>query len=159
MPAERSDTEEMSYDEPAVEVRGKLAELVRNYNICCEVRPKYMGAGGTRRPVGFDLELLGSHSSDRYHLDPTCQMCELVRAALLAVTRRIVHRSGRFVTYDINAHLNSVMWTSALGNRPFVTLSIRMLDGERFDRPVDPGEIGPLIQIRELLEELGVREA
>jgi hypothetical protein len=34
-----------------------------------------------------------------------------------------------------------------------------MLDGQRFDRPVDPGEIGLLIQIRELLEELGVREA
>jgi hypothetical protein len=159
MPAESSDTEEMSYDEAAAEVGGRLAELVRNYNICCEVRPKYLGAGGARRQVGFDLELLGSHSSDRYHLDPTCQMCELVRGALLAVTGRIVPRSGRFVRYDINAHLNSVMWTSALGNRPFVTLSIRILDGQRFDPAMDPYEIAPLMQIRELLEELGVGEA
>jgi hypothetical protein len=157
--AQSSDSDAMTYDEAAVDAGGKLAELVRNYNICCEVRPKYLGAGGARRQVGFDLELLGSHSSDRYHLDPTCQMCELVRGALLAVTGRIVPRSGGFVRYDVNAHLNSVIWTSALGNRPFVTLSIRILDGQRFAPPMDPNQIAPLIQIREHLEELGIREA
>lgn len=147
-----------SYDVAAVQAWGNLTELVRDYNICCDVRPKYMGAGDERRQVGFDLELLGSHSSDRYHLDPTCPMCEQVRAALLAVIGRIVPSSGRSVTYEIDAHSKSIMWTSRLGNRPFVTLSIRILDGQKVAQPIDPFEISRLIEIKEHLEDLGVHE-
>jgi hypothetical protein len=150
--------EGVGYDVAADQVGGNLTELVRDYNICCDVRPKYVGTGGERRQVGFDLELLGSHSSDRYHLDPTCPMCERVRAALLAVTGMIVPKSGKSVRYEIDAYSKSIMWTSTLGNRPFLTLSIRIVNWQWFDQPIDRCEISPLIQIRERLVELGVRE-
>ena len=141
---------------------GCLTELVRDDKICCEVRPKYMGTGGARRQVGFDSELSGSYSSDRYHLNPTCPMCELVHAERLAVTGRIVPKSGKSGGYDVDTHPKLVMWTSRLGNRPFVTLSVRILDGQRFDHRIDPCENQPFDtdqEIRELLDELGVREA
>jgi len=53
--ADRSGTPKVSYDGAAVEVGRNLTELVRDYNICCEVRPKYMGASGARRQLGFDF--------------------------------------------------------------------------------------------------------
>lgn len=112
--------------------------------------------------MGFDLELSGSHSFDRCHLNPTCPMCELVRAERLAVTGRIVPKSGKSGRYDVETHSKLVMWTSTLGNRPFVTLSLRILDGQRFDRRIDPCENQPFDtdqEIRELLDELGGRDA
>lgn len=141
---------------------GCLTELVRDDNICCEVRPSYMGTGGARRQVGFDSEFWGSDSSERYHLNPTCPMCELVHAERLAVTGRIVPKSGKSGRYDVDTHSKLVMWTSTLGSRPFATLSIRILDGQRFDRCIDPCENQPFDtdqEIRELLDELGVRDA
>ena len=49
MAADRSATEKMSYDGAAVEGSRNLTELVRDHNISCEVRPKYMGTSRARR--------------------------------------------------------------------------------------------------------------
>jgi len=146
------------YDVAAVEAGPNLTELVREYKICCEVWPEYLLVDGERRQVGFELELLGSHSSDTYDLDPICPMCKRARAALLAIAGSIVPRPLNAVRYEIDTHSQSIMCAPRLGNRPFVTLSIHILHKHGFDQPIDACETDCLKQIRGHLEELGVRE-
>ena len=153
-----SGTQEVRCNVASVEVGPNLIELVRNYHIRCEVWPEYAVVARGLQKVGFELELLGSHSSDSHHLDPTCLMCERVRAALLAIVGDIVPGPDNSVRYEIDPHWQSLMCAPRLGNRPFVTVSIRILHRQGFDQPIDACEIGCLKQIRGHLEELGVRE-
>lgn len=153
-----SGIQEVRCDVASVEVGPNLTELVRDHHICCEVWPEYVVVGREIRKVGYELELLGSHSSDSHHLDPTCPMCERVRASLLAIAGNIVPRPGTSVRYEIDAHSQSIMCAPRLRNRPFVTLSIRILHRHGFDQPIDACETNCLKQIRGHLEELGVRE-
>ena len=142
----------------SVEVRPNLTELVSEYNIRCEVWPEYLLVDGECRQVGFELELLGSHSPDSYHLDSRCPMCKRVRATLLAIAGSIVPSSDNSVRYEIDAHSQSIMSAPRLGDCSFLTLSIRILHRQGFDQPIDACEISCLQQIREHLEEIGVRQ-
>jgi hypothetical protein len=151
------ETQEVRCDMASVEVGLNLTELVREYNICCEVWPEYLSVDGEHRQVGFELELLGSHSLDPNHLDPACPMCKRVRAALREIAGSIVP-SGNSVTYEIDAHSESLICEPRLGHRPFVIVSIRILHRQGFDQPIAPCVIACLKQIIAHLEELGVRE-
>ena len=142
----------------SLEASQNLTELVRGYNIACEVWPEYLVVGKEIRKVGFELELLGAHSSDSYHFDPACPKCERVRASLLAIAGDIVARSGNSVKYEIVAHLQSVKYVLRRGHRPFLTVSIRILHKQEFDQPIDAYEMSALQQIKGHLEELGVAE-
>ena len=40
---------------------------------------------GERRLVGYEVELIASHTSDLNHVDPTCPECRHVRSVLLEI--------------------------------------------------------------------------
>jgi len=141
-----------------VEVVPNLVELVRRYHISYEVWPEYVVASGGLQKVGFEVELSGSHSPDSSHLDPTCTRCKQVRAALLAIAVCVVPSPGNSVSYEIDAHSQSIMATPRLGNRPFVTVRVRIFHTQRLDHSIDACEADCLKQIRAHLDEFDVCE-
>ena len=150
--------EEVSYEAMAITADPHLAERVRVYKVCCKVWPEYVVFEGGLRQVGFELELLGSHSADAGHLDPSCPLCRRVRSTLLAVAVDFVPSSIKSVRCEIDTHSDSITYDPGLGNRPFVTVSIRILHERNFDQPVDASETTCLKRIKEHLAKFGVRE-
>lgn len=157
-PAGAPKTQEVRYKVLAVEAGPTLTELVKSYNISCQVWPEYLFVDGERRQTGFELELLGSHCSDSHHFDLTCSMCKRVLATLRAIAGSIVPRSDNSVRYEIDAHAQSIVLLPRLQNRSFVTLSIRISHSQGFDQPIDAYQINCLNEIKGHLQRVGVRE-
>ena len=104
-----------------------LQSLVAEYNSFWQVWPQYEQANGERRLVGFEVELIGSHTSDLNHVDPACRRCRSVRAVLLAIADLLPREANlgeNSLTYNIDSHSNSVLCLPALGYRSAVSVSI-----------------------------------
>ena len=59
-------------------VRTPPRTAVTEYGIFWELWPQFVGTGSERQSVGLEVELIGSHTMDANHLDPTCPMCRRV---------------------------------------------------------------------------------
>jgi hypothetical protein len=129
-----------------------LAELVRRYRVCWEVWPEYSVTRRTSQQVGFVLELLGSGKSVG-EFDPSCPEHLEIHAALDAIARRILESDER-VSYEINHNGQSLCYSPARGNRPDVTLSIKILHRTDFENPVDESERDYLKQTEAHLRQL-----
>lgn len=106
-----------------------LQTVAAKYGIFWELWPQFAMMGSERQPVGFEVELLGCHTSDPAHLDPSCALCHGVRSALFAIANAVIEAmsfSSRELTYDVDAHANSITCSAALGNRPLVSVSINI---------------------------------
>lgn len=105
----------------------RVQSLVTEYGVFWQFWPQFEQTHGERRLVGFEVELIGSHTSDLNHLDPSCPRCRDVRAVLLAIAD-LLPREARFgenfLTYNIDSHSNSILCLPALGNRSAVSVSV-----------------------------------
>lgn len=113
---------------PAV-LNSHLQAAVTEYGIFWELWPQVRMMGSERQTVGFEVELIGCHTSDPAHLDPSCVRCQRVRSAILAIADAVIREmtfSSPDITYDIDSHANSITCSAALGNRPLVSVSINI---------------------------------
>jgi hypothetical protein len=62
----------------------KMNTTLNGYFVGCSVWPVYLPMSGKRRQIGFEVELVGSHSPDSHRLDRGCRACNRVRLKLLA---------------------------------------------------------------------------
>lgn len=131
-----------------------LAELVRRYQVCWEVWPEYSVIGPMRQQVGFELELLGSDKSVGEY-DPSCPKAAEIHATLEAVAQGILENDKQ-VRVQIDRSSQSLSYSPARGNRPDVTLSIKILHREGAENPVDEGERTYLEHAKAHLRHLGV---
>ena len=80
-----------------------------------EVRPRYDCSKGERIQTGFEIELIGSHSEEDGHLDPSCQACHKVQNQLVAVaeivTSTLQATGDRAVTCEIYCHRKRPLMT------------------------------------------------
>ena len=107
----------------------RVQSVVREYGIFWQPWPQFEQTDGERRPVGLEVELIGSHPSDIKHVDPSCRMCYHVRAILLAIADRLTEDPAfprNRLTYDIDTHSNSILCLPALGNRAAVPVGIHI---------------------------------
>lgn len=135
-----------------------LEELVGQYHIVLQVWPQYSFLGCQRVQIGFELELIGSHSSDPNHLNPTCTKCVGVRAALRRIAGHIIlHGScgddARY-TFELFDHPTSILCSPRYGNRPAVNVSINV----EFRSGSLPREDRLLSQLKRQLSVLGIHE-
>ncbi len=104
-----------------------VQSLVTEYGVFWQSWPQFEQTHGERRLVGFEVELIGYHTSDLNHVDPVCLSCRHVRSVLLAITD-LMHDeltvSRHSLTYSIDSHSNSILCLPALGNRSAVSVSI-----------------------------------
>ena len=108
-------------------LNSRVQSLVTEYGVFWQSWPQYEQTHGERRLVGFEVELIGSHTSDRKHVDPSCSSCRYVRSVLLAIADLMpgeLNLSQNSLTYNIDSHSNSIVCLPALGNRSAVWVSI-----------------------------------
>ncbi len=107
-------------------LNSRVQSLVTEYGVFWQLWPQFEQTNGERRLVGFEVELIGYHTSDLNHVDPACPSCRHVRSVLLAIADRMAGEplSRNSLTYNIESHSNSIICLPALGNRTAAWVSI-----------------------------------
>ena len=108
-------------------LNSRVQSLVDEYGVFWQLWPQFEQTHGERRLVGYEAELIGSHTSDLNHVDPACPTCCHVRSVLLAIADLIPREfalSRKCLICDIDSHSNSILCLPALGNRSAVSVSI-----------------------------------
>jgi hypothetical protein len=136
--------------------KNELAQLVQRYQVCWEVWPEYLTVGHTMSQVGFELELSGSDK--RIEFNPTCPECSQIRWALEAIASWILDQKDVALTLELDYREQSISYSGARGNRPDVTLAIRILHRTGLSDPVDVHEIHYLEKMKTQLRQLGACE-
>lgn len=137
----------------------EVNSFLRSSAVLWQLWPQHAVIHGERRQIGFELELIGSHTLDSNHLDPGCTQCYQLRSILLAIADQLAHdvfRDHDSVTYDIDPHSASIVCLPGLANRPCVTVSIIVTESHALDRA--PGTLSDLVvsRARDYLAELGI---
>ncbi len=136
----------------------QLQFLVTEYGVFWQFWPQFEQIHGERSLVGFELELIGSHTSDLNHVDPACPTCDQVRSVLLAIADLmpdglILSRSS--FTYNIDSHSNSIVCLPALGNRSAVWVSIYVFLNRANGQSL---ETDPLNEVKSFLNRWGIHQ-
>ena len=66
-------------------LNAEVQSLVAEYGVFWQLWPQFEQTHGERCLIGFEVELIGSHTSDLNHVDPACPTCHHVRSVLLAI--------------------------------------------------------------------------
>ena len=142
----------------AMVIQASVQSAVSEYDVFWQLWPQLDVTGGERRLVGLEVELIGSHSTDRNHIDPACPGCHRVRCVLLDIGNRPVDQTARKsngITHDIDSHENSILCLPALGSRSAVSVSINCFWTDTTHRTL---ETELLTHIKEYLAECGIHQ-
>ena len=136
----------------------RVQSLVSEYGVFWQSWPQFEKTHGERRVVGFEVELIGSHTSDLNHVDPACQRCRNVRAVLLLIANLVpadLALGVSSLTYNIDSHSGAILCLPALGNRSVVWVSIYLYwnrsNGQSFETDL-------LTEVRTLLNKWGIHQ-
>lgn len=136
-----------------------LRELIERFQICWEVWPEYVMVRGERRQIGFVLELSGTFEPAPDYPYPDWVARQRVYAALRRIAEAILPQEKRPSGYKINPYDQAYHYSRRRGNRPDVTVAVRILHRQGFDRPVDACEVRCLEEMKQHLRDLGADEA
>ena len=104
-----------------------------------------------------EVELSASHTSDLYHLAPSCPACRRLRVQLEAIARSAVQRVSAITEVDFEVYSDParIVCSPADGHRPSVTVSIHIWDRRAASTPTSASL--PISQIQQALAAFGVR--
>ena len=139
-------------------LNSRLQFFVTEYGIFWQFWPQFEQIHGERCLVGFEVELIGSHTSDLNHVDPACPTCRQVRSVLLEIADlmpRDASLSGNSLTYNIDSHSNSIVCLPALGNRSAVWVSIYVFLNRANGQSL---ETDPLNEVKTFLNRWGIHQ-
>jgi len=148
-------------DSLMVEVQNQpasLADLVDRFQVCWEVWPEQIIVDKERRQIGFCLELSGTHEMTAGQGHSECPECLHVFASLHEIAKAILPKEQRPSVYYVGSYDRAIRYTPVRGNRPDITLTIKILHRESFERPVDACEVRCLEEMKQRLRELGACE-
>jgi hypothetical protein len=149
-PSEPEKTHQL--EEPAA---ARLRDLVQRFRVCWSVWPEECFVNGTKRKIGFALELCGTHEPGTLHVSPGCEHCRPVQAALKEIANWILPREERPSMYDIDINSQALEYSPAHGNRADISLTIRITHRGIIERPVDECEVRCLQEMEQSLKDLG----
>ena len=139
-------------------LNSRVQSLVIAYRVFWQFWPQFEQTHGERRLVGFEVELIGSHTSDVNHVDPTCPECRNVRAVLLSIANLVpadLAVGVNSLMYNIDSHSGAILCLPTLGNRSAVWVSINLswsrLNGQSFETDL-------LTEVRTLLNKWGIHQ-
>ena len=138
-------------------VSSELQSALAGYSIFGKLWPQFLVRGGERQKVGLEIELIGSHTPDLFHIDPACPICIRLRSLLIAIARRTIStlRSRSLpVRCSVDSHTNSILCLPALGNRAFVSVSLNVFWSDKAESSL---EADVLSEINGCLSDFGVR--
>lgn len=131
------------------------SELADRFRVCSDVWPEYAFVRHEKRQIGFQIELSGTHENGQEHTEPGCEKCQEVYSALVRIAETVLPRENDECTYQLEPYDQGLRYTTRHGNRPEITLTIRILHRKGFDHPVDASEVNYLNETQQRLEELG----
>jgi len=136
----------------------ELKSLVHLHQVCWEVFPEQIPVVEDRpRQIGFDLLMYGTHEP-KEHPVPGCQKCQGIYKDLRKIAQWIFPKDERPSRYEIEIFDSAIHYSPARGNRPDVTLTIKIVHRSEFERPVDECEVLCLNEMKAKLFELGAQE-
>jgi hypothetical protein len=136
----------------------RVQSLVAEYGVFWQSWPQFEQTHGERRLVGFEVELIGSHASDRKHVDPACPICRNVRDVLLSIANVVpadLAVSVNSLTYNIDSHSGAIFCLPALGNRSAVWVTIYVSWNRSNGQSI---ETDLLTEVRTLLSQWGIHQ-
>jgi hypothetical protein len=113
-----------------------LSEKVRRFQVCWEILPELAGTSHERRPIGFNVELYGTH--DRPDTTPTagCRHCLPVLHALLELAEFIVPDPWRDSLEAIRAR-SGLEYATERAGRPDVVVVVTVLPRSIVERELE----------------------
>ncbi|MEZ5398798.1 MAG: hypothetical protein R2729_03960 [Bryobacteraceae bacterium] len=136
-----------------------LRELAELHTIRYEAWPEYQFAEGKKTAIGFSLELYGTHDHGSSSLAPGCPKCVRTFEDMRRIAEWILPKEERASQYDILPFDHSMTLDPRRGSRAEVALKIKILHRQHYFAPVDECEEKCLTEMKQKLEELGVRRA
>lgn len=139
--------------------RFNLTEMVKRSDVLLQVWPVYSVRNKERVQVGFELELLGSHSLDPSHLDPSCPECSELRATLYGVAGHFAREAklnGQGPLLCTVTRPSSIVCLQRYNNRAFVRISIEI--NARSDMSLGPSDIAVINDLRSRMRDHGIHE-
>jgi hypothetical protein len=136
-----------------------LKKLVNKHRVCWEVWPLfYLGKDGDKVQIGFDLEVIGTHSGDQQTLEPGSQESAEILEDLKQIAEFIVPQEKQYCRSEIQVFDNLIQFSPLRKFRDDFTVGIKITHRSGYDRPVDECEIECLKQIEERLKVLGAQK-
>lgn len=136
-----------------------LKNLVNKHRVCWEVWPLfYLVDNGQKVQIGFDLEIIGTHSDDQQTLERGSHESAEILQDLKKVAEFIVPQEKQLCRSEIQVYDNLIQFSPLRKFRDDFTVGIKITHRSGYDRPVDACEIDCLKQIEDRLKELGAQK-
>lgn len=137
----------------------KIKVLVGQHKVCWEVWPEYhINQKGEKVQIGFELDLVGTHYHPVQSPTPGCKECVKVYEDLNQIAHWIMPKEERDSVYGIRPFDVSIHQAPVRKFRKDITLAIKILHREGFDRPKDACEVECLKEMEKKLKDLGAHQ-
>lgn len=135
----------------------ELQELAEKHAVRYEVWMEYGMVEGAVRPVGFELDLLGTHDHGHTVFSPGCDLCKETYGDLRKIAGRILPTAERPTVYNIAPFDHALHLTPKRGLAPEVRLSVHIEHRHDRDQPIDSCEELCLKEMEGKLASLGIK--
>lgn len=142
----------------AEEALPHLKDVVRLHRVCWEVLPEQLPVKGDRPlQVGFAVQLYGAHPHDTDRPMPGCEQCAAIYRHLREIAEWIMPKVERPSRYEIEIFDQAVRYDSIRGNRPDVTVTMKIVHRAQVEAPVDHCEVFCLHEMEANLRRIGAQ--
>ncbi len=131
------------------------SDLVARFHVCSGVWPDYAFINHEKRQIGFQLELSGTHEPSSGNAEPGCPQCHQVYQAMVRIAESVLAEKNEDYTYEIQPYDQGIRYSPRHGNRPEITLAIRIFHRKDLELPVDQAATRYLNDIQQRLDALG----
>ncbi len=135
----------------------ELSEIARVRQVYFEVEPEIVLRGSERVKVGFQVHLWGVHPKGARAF-PGCPKCWDMLEDLRLIAQEVVPAEDRPSRTELVPFRPALYDSRVVPGADEVSVTIRLIHREGYDRPVDACEERCLREIRARLRALGVRE-
>jgi hypothetical protein len=135
-----------------------LHDLVRRYRVCFDLAHELGPTGTGVRPIGFSIELAGSHPHEPGAPIASCAECARLTTALRTIAGEVLPGAPKDVAFSVDGPRPALQFTPKHGGRPDLTVTIAVLHRESVQRPVDDSEARARDEVVARLRALGVPE-
>ncbi len=134
-----------------------LRELARSRRVHYDVEPEIVVRGSERVKVGFQVRLWAIHRKGARAL-PGCPKCWDLVDDLRRIAEEVVPAGERPSRTELEPFRPALYDSRIVPAADEVTITIRLIHREGYDRPIDVCEERCLKEIRARLRDLGIHE-
>lgn len=134
-----------------------LAQIARARQVHFDVEPEIVIRGSERVKVGFQIRLWGVHPKGARVL-PGCPRCWELLEDLRRIAEEVVPTDERPSRTELTPFRPALYDSRVVPGADEVSVTIRLVHRDGYDRPIDACEERCLKEIRARLRVLGIRE-